>query len=425
MLLFFYRILFIPFFSLSMRIASLFNSKIKKGVAGRKNLFEGITKKVAGFDKNKTTVWFHSSSLGEFEQAKPIIENLKNRGEFNIFVTFFSPSGYENSVKYPHADAVTYLPLDSGANAKKFVKLVSPKLAIFMRYDIWPNHVLAVRSAGTPVLLVDATMREDSARRSIFFRSFHKMLFANFNLVLTVSSADLENFRCFGLNDDRLLVSGDTRFDRVFTRAAIAKEKNLINARIFAGKKVMVAGSTWEEDEEVLLPSVKKLLKYFDNVVFILVPHEPTLLHLEKLENEFAGIEPTIRFSFLNSYNNERIIIVDSIGILLTLYSYADIAFVGGSFKSNVHNTLEAAVYGIPVVFGPKTGNSQEAGQLVDSGGGFIVRTKKEMYKTLRSFISEDAKRIEAGNRSRNFVEGNTGATKIILEKIDEVLKLR
>ncbi|MBK6679652.1 MAG: hypothetical protein IPG53_06290 [Ignavibacteriales bacterium] len=211
-------------------------------------------------------------------------------------------------------------------------------------------------------------MREDSARRSIFFRSFHKMLFANFNLVLTVSSADLENFRCFGLNEDRLLVSGDTRFDRVFTRAAIAKEKNLINARIFAGKKVMVAGSTWEEDEEVLLPSVKKLLKYFDNVVFILVPHEPTLLlHLEKLENEFAGIEPTIRFSFLNSYNNERIIIVDSIGILLTLYSYADIAFVGGSFKSNVHNTLEAAVYGIPVVFGPKTGNSQEAGQLVDS----------------------------------------------------------
>ncbi|MBK6679544.1 MAG: hypothetical protein IPG53_05700 [Ignavibacteriales bacterium] len=176
------------------------------------------------------------------------------------FCYFFSPSGYENSVKYPHADAVTYLPLDSGANAKKFVKLVSPKLAIFMRYDIWPNHVLAVRSAGTPVLLVDATMREDSARRSIFFRSFHKMLFANFNLVLTVSSADLENFRCFGLNDDRLLVSGDTRFDRVFTRAAIAKEKKLINARIFAGKKVMVAGSTLEEDEEVLLPRLKNYL---------------------------------------------------------------------------------------------------------------------------------------------------------------------
>ncbi len=425
MLLFFYKFLFIPFFSLFMQIAALFNSKIKKGVVGRQNLFEGIVKKVAKFDKNKTTVWFHSSSLGEFEQAKPIIENLKKRGEFNIFVTFFSPSGYENSVKYPYADAVTYLPLDSWSNAKKFVNLVSPKLAIFMRYDIWPNHVLAVKSAGIPVFLVDATMRENSARRSFFLRSFHKMLFGNFDQILTVSATDLENFRCFGLNNDRLLVSGDTRFDRVYTRAAIAKEKNLIKAEIFEGKKVMVAGSTWEEDEEVLLPSVKKLLKYFDNVVFILVPHEPTLLHLEKLENEFAGIEPTIRFSFLNSYNNERIIIVDSIGILLTLYSYADIAFVGGSFKSNVHNTLEAAVYGIPVVFGPKTGNSQEAGQLVDAGGGFIVRTKKEMYKILRSFISNDDKRSEAGNKSRNFVEGNTGATKIILEKIEEVLKLQ
>lgn len=407
-----------------MRIAALFNSKIKKGVEGRQNLFEGIVKKVAKFDKDKITLWFHSSSLGEFEQAKPIIENLKKRGDYNIFVTFFSPSGYENSVKYPYADAVTYLPLDSRSNAKKFVNLVSPKLAIFMRYDIWPNHVLAVKSAGIPVFLVDATMRENSARRSIFLRSFHKMLFGNFDQILTVSSSDLENFRCFGLNNDRLLISGDTRFDRVYTRAAIAKEKKLINAEIFAGKKVMVAGSIWEEDEEVLLPSVKKLLKYFDNVVFILVPHEPTLLHLEKLENEFAGIEPTIRFSFLNSYHNERIIIVDSIGILLTLYSYADIAFVGGSFKSNVHNTLEAAVYGIPVVFGPKTGNSQEAGQLVDAGGGFIVRTKKEMYKTLRSFISDDDKRNEAGNKSRNFVEGNTGATKIILEMIEGVLKL-
>ena len=424
MLLFLYNLLFIPVFTLLMKTAALFNPKIRRGLDGRKDILKTTREKVAKFDRKKMTIWFHSSSLGEFEQAKPIIEHLKKEGGVNIFVTFFSPSGYENSVKYPHADAVAYLPVDAPSIAKSFISIVQPSIALFMRYDIWPNFILALKQQKVPSFLVDATMRGNSPRLNPLLRGFHHSLYSAFGYILTISEEDMNNFLKFRLDRQRVLKSGDTRFDRVYERALIARERRLIREGLLDGKKVIVAGSIWEEDEEVLLPTVKKLLGFYKDVVVILVPHEPTLLHLEKLENEFAGIEPTIRFSFLNSYNNERVILVDSIGILMTLYFYADIAFVGGSFKSNVHNTLEAAVYGIPVVFGPKTGNSQEAGQLADSGGGFIVRTKKEMYRVMRTLLTDDQARKEAGDKSRDFVMKNTGATSIIMEKIREVIKL-
>ncbi|GJQ32804.1 MAG: 3-deoxy-D-manno-octulosonic acid transferase [Ignavibacteriaceae bacterium] len=424
MLLFLYNLIFIPAFSILMRIAAIFNPKIKKGIEGRREILAKTKEKIAKFDRSRVTVWFHSSSLGEFEQAKPIIEHLKKQGGVNIFVTFFSPSGYENSVKYPHADAVSYLPVDTPASARKFIEILKPSIAIFMRYDIWPNFIVALKHANVPAFLVDATMRDNSSRLNPLLRGFHHGLYSAFRYILTISDGDLNNFLRFRLDPARVLKSGDTRFDRVHARAEIAKERKLIREGLLEGKKVIVAGSIWEEDEEVLLPSVRKLLGYNKDVVVILVPHEPTLLHLEKLENEFAGVEPTIRFSFLNSYNGERVILVDSIGILMTLYFYADIAFVGGSFKSNVHNTLEAAVYGIPVVFGPKIGNSQEAGQLAESGGGYIVKTKKEMYRVLRTLLTDDQARKEAGEKSRDFVMKNTGATSIIMEKLREVIKL-
>ncbi|GAB1350578.1 glycosyltransferase N-terminal domain-containing protein [Ignavibacteriales bacterium] len=354
-----------------MRIAGVFNHKIKKGIVGREDVFEQAASKVAKFDKQKTTIWFHSSSLGEFEQAKPIIEKLQKTDLVNIFVTFFSPSGYDNSIKYPHADAVTYLPLDSPANARKFVKIINPSLAVFMRYDIWYKiFIFALEQSKVPVFLVDATMRSNSKRMNPFLRPFHTMLYRKFDYILTISDLDLKNFLSFDLDPKKVLKSGDTRFDRVYERALIARERRLIRDEILAGKKVVVAGSIWQEDEEVLLPAVKKLLKYYKDVVVILVPHEPTLPHLEKLENEFTGLEQTIRFSFLNSYNNERIILVDSIGILMALYYYANLAFVG-EVLSQMYTTLEPAVYGIPVIYGPK--NGQFARSLESSHNQVVV----------------------------------------------------
>jgi len=187
-------------------------------------------------------------------------------------------------------------------------------------------------------------------------------------------------------------------------------------------KKVIVAGSTWYEDEETLLPAFMKLTEYDENVLMIIAPHEPTVVHLEKLENDFTGKIKTIRFSSLNNYKDEKIILVDSIGILLTLYYYANIAFVGGSFKSNIHNVLEAAVYGVPVIFGPKITNSQEAIKLAELGGGIIIKNKKEAYRSLRLLTKDESVRQAKGRISKEYVQSNLGATDKILKEMYKVI---
>jgi 3-deoxy-D-manno-octulosonic-acid transferase len=396
----------------------LFNSKIRRGIKGRKRVYEQLILDAAALDKSKKLVWFHSSSLGEFEQAKPIIEKLKQEKNINILITFFSPSGYENSRKYPHADLISYIPFDTRSNAERFIRIVNPSVAVLMRYDIWPNTVKALHDNKVPTFLVDATLRKSSPRKYPLIKSFHKMLFSFFTKILTVSENDAKEFLSFGLSKDKVISVGDTRFDRVYQRSLLAKSRNLIKDEILENKKVFVAGSTWEQDEEIIFPAFEKISKYDSNALMIVAPHEPTELHLEKIENEFAGKIKTIRFSYLNNYQNEKIIIVDSIGILLTLYTYADVAFVGGSFKQNVHNVLEAAVYGIPVMFGPKIEHSQEAKKLAELGGGVLIKNKKQAYKNLRMLLTNEPLRKSKGNISFSFVKENLGATEKILKEI-------
>lgn len=414
----FYNIFVVPSLYLLLRLAGLFNAKVRRGINGRKRVYEQLILNAAAIDKTKKLIWFHSSSLGEFEQAKPIIERLKKEKNVNVLITFFSPSGYENSKKYPHADLISYIPFDTKSNAERFIKIVNPTVAILMRYDIWPNTIKALAENNVPIFLVDATMRDSSPRKYPFIKSFHKILFSFFTKILTVSEADAQEFLDFGLQKDKVKAVGDTRFDRVYQRSLLAKERNLIKKEILKGKKVFVAGSTWEQDEEVIFPAFEKLTSFDSGAIMVVAPHEPTELHLEKIENEFSGKIKTIRFSHLNNYKDEKIIIVDSIGILLTLYTYADVAFVGGSFKQNVHNILEAAVYGIPVLFGPKIENSQEAKRLAELGAGIIVRNKKQTYKVLRKLLSDEKLRKQKGEISISFVKENLGATEKILKEI-------
>ena len=417
-----YNLLIVPLLLFAMKIAPLFNQKVKIGVAGRKRLFEELIVNISSLNRKKKLIWFHSSSLGEFEQAKPIIEKLKKTKDVNILVTFFSPSGLENSKKYPHADLVSYLPLDTTQNAAKFISLVDPSALVLMRYDLWPNHIYELAKRNIPIFLVDATMRSDSARNRFFAKNFHKHLYAKLTKILTVSETDALNFNAFDLPPHKINAVGDTRFDRVYQRSLVAKERNLIRSEVLKDKKVIVAGSTWYEDEEMLLPAFMKLTEYDENVLLIIAPHEPTVIHLEKLENDFAGKIKTIRFSSLNNYKDEKIILVDSIGILLTLYYYADIAFVGGSFKSNIHNVLEAAVYGVPVIFGPKITNSQETIKLAQLGGGIIIKNKQEAYRSLRSLTEDITLRQSKGKISRDYVQSNLGATEKILKEMYKVI---
>ncbi len=417
-----YNFFFLPLLYILIRVGSLFNQKIRRGIKGRKRIFEELIVNRQGLDRSKKTIWFHSSSLGEFEQAKPIIKKLKVDKGYNIVITFFSPSGYENSLKYPYADMISYLPFDTQTKADKFVRIVRPDLLIMMRYDIWPNMIWKLKQENIPSFIVDATMKKSSVRALPIIRSFHKILFGDVSKILTVSESDEEAFKIFNCKDEQVKVVGDTRFDRVYQKSVVALDKKLIQQSILEGKKILVAGSTWEQDEEVILPAFIKLIKYEKDVILIIAPHEPTLLHLEKIENEFTGILKTIRFSHLNSFTDERVIIIDSIGILLTLYTYADVAFVGGSFKQNIHNVLEAAVYGIPVMFGPKINNSQETKELQKRGGGLMVRGKREAYRRMRSLFSDKELRETRGKFSMEYVQENIGATDKIIDEIKKVI---
>ncbi len=417
-----YNVIILPLLKSILYLLSVFNLKIKEGIKGRKNLFQNLNKNISSLDKNKKTFWFHSSSMGEFEQAKPIIQKLKKGENINIVVTFFSPSGYNNSLKYPHADLISYLPFDNKKEINNFVNIIKPSAVVFMRYDYWPNAVWTLSKNNVPIFVVDATMAKDSRRKSILVKGFHKSLFGNFKKILTVSEEDKISFMDFNIPENKLLTVGDTRFDRVYQKSLTAKTKNLFRNEIISGKKILVLGSTWEADEEIILPAIKKILKNMTNVLVIIAPHEPTAKRLEELEYSFSEMS-TIRFSYKNDYNNERIILIDSIGILLTLYFYADVAYVGGSFKQGIHNVIEPAVYGIPVVFGPKNKNSHEAQAMIKKGSGIVIRNKKEAYKVFRELLSDDKKRKELGNISANYVNRNIGATDKIIAELKYILQ--
>ena len=415
---FFYNGIVIPLIKLFLFTAQLFNKKIKIGIKGRKKLFENLIIDLAGIDRHKKMIWFHSSSMGEFEQAKPIIEKLRAEKKINVIITFFSPSGYDNSLKYPYTDIIAYFPYDTPIMTNRFLNLVRPNLAVFMRYDIWPNMIWQLEKKKIPSFIVDATMRSKTPRKWIVSKSFHKALYSYVTRILAVSKGDEENFKEFNINGDKIKAVGDTRFDRVYQKSLQAKEKKLFKDGFFKGKKVFVLGSSWESDEDVLLPALIKLMEVDPDIITIIVPHEPTVLHLESTENSLIGKFNSIRFSYLNNYKGERVIIIDSIGILLTLYTYAHVAYVGGSFKQGIHNVLEPAVYGIPVLFGPKHENSQEAITLAQIGGGIVVRNKREAYKNLRKIFSDEKLRLNLGKICADYVKENTGATSKILYEI-------
>jgi len=414
----FYNGIVIPLVKLFLFTAQFFKKKIKIGIEGRKKLFENLIIDLAGIDRRKKMIWFHSSSMGEFEQAKPIIEKLRAENNINVIVTFFSPSGYNNSLKYPHADIIAYFPYDTPIMTSRFLNLVRPNLAVFMRYDIWPNMIWQLEKKKIPSFIVDATMRSNTPRKWIISKSFHKALYSYVTRILAVSKSDEENFKEFNINGDKIKAVGDTRFDRVYQKSLQAKEKKLFKDGFFNGKKVFVLGSSWENDEEVLLPALIKLMDVDPEIITIIVPHEPTELHIESTEQTLMGKFDSIRFSYLNNYKGERVIIIDSIGILLTLYTYAHAAYVGGSFKQGIHNVLEPAVYGIPILFGPKYENSQEAIKLAEIGGGIVVRNKKEAYKNLRKIFTNEKLRLNLGNICADYVKENTGATSKILNEI-------
>ena len=403
-------------------IAKFFNEKINEGFKKRRVQNQKLIEKMGTLDKSKKMIWFHSASLGEFEQAKPIIKKLREEKDLNILVTFFSPSGYDNSQKYPYADLIAYLPIDFPSDVNRFLDIINPDAVIFMRYDIWPNLLWQLGDRNIAAMIVDATMRGKSSRMLPVIREFHVTLYKCFSDILTVSEDDAKNFLEFEIPVQKIKAVGDTRFDRVYQKSLQAKSKKLFRDGLFNRKKIFVFGSSHEEDETVIFPAFEKFLQTDKDVVMIIAPHEPTVVHLEGIENYFAGKEKTIRFSSKNNYNGERVVIIDSIGILLTLYYYADVAYVGGSFKQGIHNILEPAVYGIPLFFGPKIQNSLESKELLKRGASQLVENKNDAYNILLKLFEDEDYRNELGTISSQYVNENIGATERILHKIEKYL---
>lgn len=419
-----YNIIFVPMLWAGLLIAAVFTRKIRQGIRGRRGLFPTLTSRVSTLTTQPAKrIWFHSSSLGEFEQAKPIITELKRRHPATVIaVSFFSPSGYDHSRNYKLAEIITYLPFDSYRNASRFIDTLKPDAAVMVRYDIWPNHIWALRKRRIPLFLANATMRRHSSRHLPVVRSFHHTVYNLFDYILTVSDDDVESFKRFNLSTPLLSAIGDTRFDQVWQRSMEAKAKHFLPDRVTSKRRIIVVGSSWDSDEDVLIPTLSKLVRKHRDLLVILVPHEPTLATIERIERELGSQLTSTRFSDLHDYNNEHVIIVDSVGILMGLYKYADVSYVGGSFKQGIHNVLEPAVYGSPVVFGPVYHNSHEAARLIEAGAAFVTHDESEMYDRFDRLLSDEALRREVGSKAQAFVQRNTGATERFLSYLEKVL---
>ena len=418
-----YNITVIPLLWIVFHLGGFVNKKIRRGIRGRKNLFPVLQANIEKL-KGSKRFWFHASSLGEFEQAKPIIAAIKkNHPNVDIIATFFSPSGFDNSKNYKAANVISYIPFDSYHSVQTFIKIVQPDVAIMVRYDIWPNMIYALRKNNIPIVIANATMKGNTLRTLPLFLHFHRSLYNCFTHILTVSANDQLSFQKFGTTVPVIKVIGDTRFDQVMMRSEDARQKHLLSPSITAHKKIFVVGQNWSEDDDVILPVILKIQQNENALLTIIVPHEPTVDYLEELESKLSGNISHIRFSELNNFAGEKVILIDSIGILVALYQYAHVVYIGGSFKQGIHNVLEPSVFGVPVIYGPKHTNSQEAVELAKQGGGFVIEQEKELYRTLRTLLDNSEIRTRAGNISEAFVRKNCGATERFLHYLEPYLK--
>ncbi len=398
-----------------LKIIAFFNKKINLFVDGRKAVFEELTQH---FSSNDTIIWFHCASLGEFEQGRPIIESIKKSDSsfqnFKILVTFFSPSGYEIRKNYAFADAVTYLPLDTRRNAKKFIQIVNPQLAIFVKYEFWPNILKELESKNINTILVSGIFRKEQAFFKWYGAGMKKSLHTfNHFFVQNEDSKRLLN----SINLHHVTISGDTRFDRVFE---ITKQDNHIDfiEKFIAEKRVLVAGSTWKKDEELLINYINN--EASQNEKFIIAPHIISEHNINDLRNKLT--KQTVLFSSHTKSTDAEVLIIDSIGLLTKIYSYAHIAYVGGGFGAGIHNILEPATFGVPVLIGPNHTKFKEAQELIGLSACQVIHSANELTTTLKHLFENESERVAKGEFSKSYIVNNTGATRQIMSYINKTL---
>jgi 3-deoxy-D-manno-octulosonic-acid transferase len=427
--LFFYNI-FLLVYNLAIRIVSLWNSKARLWIGGRKEIWDKLRSEV-GLQRSgpgssdSQLVWMHCASLGEFEQGRPLLESIRaQQPGVKILITFFSPSGYEVRKDYAGADLVFYLPMDSKKNAVQFISIIRPTVVFWVKYEYWYYFLATLKKENIPTLLISGIFREGQP----FFKWYgrlHRYMLECFTHLFIQNEPSKKLLGKLGLTNN-VTISGDTRFDRVAAIAGLKEPVPLIEE--FCGKNiVIVAGSTWEEDEEEIDHYANK----YTRIKFIIAPHEIDEEHLKEMEKLFKY---TIRYSRLKEISNNKqeyrnfdventknVLIIDNVGMLARLYQYATVTYVGGGFGDDgVHNVLEAAVYGKPVVFGPVYDKYPEAEELVVAGGGIPVETALELEKAFNELLEDGDYYQQASLASLHYVDSKKGATGKIMEYIQE-----
>ncbi|HET6255169.1 MAG TPA: glycosyltransferase N-terminal domain-containing protein [Puia sp.] len=430
MSIFLYHV-FLWLYKIGIRLIAPWNEKARAWLDGRKGIFDrmgaemrldGVEPGFAEASAAKPLVWMHCSSLGEFEQGRPVIEELRRVVPgMRVVLTFFSPSGYKAKHDYSGADHVYYLPLDSPANARRFVDLVKPTLVLWVKYDYWYYFLVELRKRNVPVLLISGLFRPDQP----FFRWYgrlHRYMLECFSHLFVQTEASRLLLKQLRVTEN-VTVSGDTRFDRVIEIAA--EKSELPEVEAFCGSQaVIVAGSTWEEDEE----EMDHYANSHPEIRFILAPHEISEDRLAEVERLFRHC---IRYSkwvangagkaARPGWPEPNVLLIDNIGMLAKLYRYASVAYVGGGFGDDgVHNVLEAAVYGKPVVYGPVIEKYIEAVELTESGGGIVIDSALEAERVFDRLLNDPYEREETGKASREYVHSKKGATGTIIRFIQE-----
>ncbi len=414
---FFYNILFPIVLGIAQLLSTLY-PKLRTFFTVRKGVFEELEQKISNTPLVPFRLWVHAASVGEFEQARPIIAALKaSHPEITLFISFLSDSGYNAQKNFPDAAAVFYLPADTRANARKLVSLLKPDALLLMRYDFWANHLIEAKKQGTKLILAAAVLQNNAPYFNPILKSFYRSIFHLFDNIYTVSSKDTVAFRQI-FKCEQAKTAGDPRFDQVCLRSRNTSKVDHLK-RFYTNRTVLVAGSVWERDEMLLLPAWQEP---GERPSLVLVPHQVNSENMTRLYQELHSRSLAyVPVSSLNdNFNPEKeILVIDQAGYLVELYSFASFAYIGGGFGVNVHNTLEPAVYNIPVLFGPRYHNSPEAEGLVAAGGAKVIHDEGELARAVNTLTCNATQRAERGMAAGLFVQERTGATAIIAESIE------
>ena len=390
----------IHFFILSLRIASVFNEKIRAGLEGRKN-WSSVLEDIP---KNAQVIWFHCASLGEFDQGLPVMHALKNKTpNAFILVTFFSPSGMQHFEKRAHpVDKALYLPFDTKTNAQVFIKKANPKLAIFVKYEFWPNYILECQTSSVKVISISTLLRKNQ----IYFKGyggFFARILKSIDHFFVQNQETKTLLESIGIRD--VEISGDTRYDKVLQDKNSSTSTDSILSQFTAESQILIAGSSWEEEEKI----VKKYLESNTNTKVIIAPHNVSSTNIERIQSILDC--PSIRYTKYEEYKGNRVLILDTIGHLTSAYQYADYALIGGGFSGSLHNILEAAAFGLPVFFGPHHQRFPEAKSFIDEGIGFVVENAEQLSEKINTLGNQD----ELKQKIEAFMYSQAGATEKIV----------